>query len=89
MLLIIIYTDDVNLVGNNINTIGIYTEALNWHYEGGWIVNTEETKHLLLSHHQNADTSYISTPLAIKKTSPNPWIVLNTKWFIYKLSFLF
>jgi hypothetical protein len=49
------YADDVNLLGDNINTIKKSTQTLtDTSKEVGLEVNTEETKYMLLSHHQNA-----------------------------------
>jgi hypothetical protein len=49
------YADVVNLLGDNVDTIekniGTFIDA-SW--EVGLEVNTEKTKYMLLSHHQNA-----------------------------------
>jgi hypothetical protein len=48
----LVYVDDVNLVGNNIDTIkNIVIDA---NKEAGLDINTEKTKHMLLSQHQNS-----------------------------------
>jgi hypothetical protein len=48
------YTDDVNLLGDNIDTIRKNTETLiNASKEVGLEVNVEETKYMLLSRHQS------------------------------------
>jgi hypothetical protein len=48
------YADDVNLLGNNTDTIKKNTETLiNASKEVGLEINVEETKYMLLSHHQN------------------------------------
>jgi hypothetical protein len=49
------YTDDVHLLGDNIDTTKKNTEALiDANKEVGLEVNTEKTKYMLPSHHQNA-----------------------------------
>jgi hypothetical protein len=52
---LLVYADDVNLLGDNIDTIkknmGNLIDASN---EVGLEVNGEKTKYMLLSHHQNA-----------------------------------
>jgi hypothetical protein len=52
---LLLYADDVNLLGNNIDTIKKNIETLiDSSKEVGVEVNTEKTKYMLLSHHQNA-----------------------------------
>jgi hypothetical protein len=47
------YTDDVNLLGDNIDTIRKSTETLiNASKEVGLEINMEKTKYMLLSRHQ-------------------------------------
>jgi hypothetical protein len=48
------YADDVNLLGDNIDTVKKYTEILiDASKEIGLEINVEKTKYMLLSHHQN------------------------------------
>jgi hypothetical protein len=51
----LVYADDVNLLGDNIDIIKRNTQTLiDASKEIGLEVNTEDNKYMLLSHHQNA-----------------------------------
>jgi retron-type reverse transcriptase len=53
------YADDVNLHGDNIDTMKKNTAILiNASKEGGLEVNTEKTKNVLLSHYQNSGQNH-------------------------------
>jgi hypothetical protein len=53
--LLLVYVDDVNPLGDNINTIEKNTETLIYtSKEVGLEVNADKTKYMLLSRHQNA-----------------------------------
>jgi hypothetical protein len=49
---LLVYADDVNLMGDNIYVIKTET-LIGISKEVGLKVNTEKTKYMLLSHHQN------------------------------------
>jgi hypothetical protein len=52
---LLICADDVNLLDDNIDTVKKNTEtSIDTSKEVGLEVNTEKTKYILLSHHQNA-----------------------------------
>jgi hypothetical protein len=53
---LLVYADDVNLLGDNVDTMKKNTEALiGASKEVGLEVNTEKTKYMLISRHQNAE----------------------------------
>jgi hypothetical protein len=53
---LLVHADDVNLLGDNICTIKKNTQTLiDTSKEVGLEVNTEKTKYMLLSRHQNAE----------------------------------
>jgi hypothetical protein len=55
----LLYADDLNLLGNNIDTIKKNTETVtDASKEVGLDVNTEKTNYMLLSHHQNAGQNH-------------------------------
>jgi hypothetical protein len=52
---LLVYADDVNLLGGNVNTINKNTEAvIDASKEVGLEVNTEKSKYMLIFRHQNA-----------------------------------
>jgi hypothetical protein len=56
---LLVYADDVNLLGDNIHAIKKNMETLiDASKEVGLEVNTKKTKYMLLSRHQNAGQSY-------------------------------
>jgi hypothetical protein len=56
---LLVYADDVNLLGNNKDTIKKNTQTLiDANEEVGLEVNTEKTKYMLLSHHQNSGQNH-------------------------------
>jgi hypothetical protein len=58
---LLVYADDVNLLGDNINTIEKNTETLNDASKDVDLkTNAEKTEYLLLSHHQNAGQNRVT-----------------------------
>jgi hypothetical protein len=56
---LLVYADDVNLLGYKIDTIKKNTESLiDANKEVGLEVNTEKTEYMVLSHHQNAERNH-------------------------------
>jgi hypothetical protein len=55
----LVYADDVNLLGEDIDTIKRNTQTLiDAGKETGLEVNTEKTKYMVLSRHQNAGQNH-------------------------------
>jgi hypothetical protein len=50
---LLLYADDVNLLGDDIGTIKKNITIIDTSKEVGLEVNTEKTKYMLMSHHQN------------------------------------
>jgi hypothetical protein len=56
---LLVYADGVNLLGDNIDTVNKNTETLIYASKlDGLEVNTEKTKYMLLSRHQNAGQNH-------------------------------
>jgi hypothetical protein len=56
---LIVYADDVNLLGDNIDTTKKNTQTIiNASKKVGLEVNTEKTRYMLLSRHQNAGQNH-------------------------------
>jgi hypothetical protein len=55
----LLYADDMNLLGDNIDTIKKNTQTIiNASREIGLIVNIEKTKYMFLSRHQSASQNH-------------------------------
>jgi hypothetical protein len=54
----LVYTDDVNLLGDNIDTIKKIQTVIDASKEVGLDVNMEKTMYMLLSRHQGAGQNY-------------------------------
>jgi hypothetical protein len=56
---LLVYADDVNLLGDNVDTIKKETgNLIDVNKEVGLEVNAEKTKHILMSCHQNAEQNH-------------------------------
>jgi hypothetical protein len=56
---LLVFADDVNLLGDNVDTVKKYTETLiDSSKEVGLEENAEKTKYMLLSRHQNAGQNH-------------------------------
>jgi hypothetical protein len=63
---LIVYAEDVNLLGDNIDTVKENIDILiDVSKEVGLEVNTEETKYMLLPHHQSARQNHDKKSLQI------------------------
>jgi hypothetical protein len=64
------YADDVNLLGDNIDTIKKNTKTLiDASKEVGLEINVKKTKYMLLSRHQNRDTKKLTDCLKMYHSS--------------------
>jgi hypothetical protein len=70
---LLVYADDVNLLGDNADTIKKNIKTLIHVSKVGLEVNAENTKYTLLSHHQNAGQNH-----DIKKANRSQFIYLGT-----------
>jgi hypothetical protein len=56
---LLVYAEDVNLLGDNVDTMKKNTEtSIDASKEVGLDVNTEKTKYMLLSRHQNVGQNH-------------------------------
>jgi hypothetical protein len=55
---LLVYADDVNLLGDNIDTINKNTKTSDASKQFGLEVNAEKTKYMLPSRHQNAGQNH-------------------------------
>jgi hypothetical protein len=78
------YVDDVNLLGDNIDTIKKNTKTLSdASKEVGLEINIEKTKYMLLSHHKNAgqnqDIKIANRPFANVAQFKYLWTIVTNK----------
>jgi hypothetical protein len=54
----LVYTDDVNILGENINTVNKNRALMEASTETGLEVNTEKSKYMFMSHHGNTGQNH-------------------------------